>query len=148
MKSKRMPPTYFFIFLFLSIALHFLFPIEKIIYPPYTYLGFLLIAFGAALNVWADMLMKRNNTTVKPYGKPACLITSGPFGISRNPQYLGFTAILLGVVILHGTLIMFLFPVLFVIVMERIFIPFEEENLEKAFGRTYIDYKNKVRRWI
>jgi len=143
-----MPPTYFFILLFLSIALHFIFPVMKIIYPPYTYLGFVFIALGAVLNIWADLLMKKNKTTVKPHEKPTQLITSGPFGISRNPQYLGFTSILLGVVILHGTIIMFLFPVFFAIVIETMFIPMEEKNLESVFGKKYTEYKNKIRRWI
>ena len=148
MKHRFMPPTYFFILLFLSIGFHFLFPIIKLIYPPYTYSGFVFIALGAVVNLWADLLLKRAKTTVKPHEKPTQLITSGPFSISRNPQYLGFTAILLGVVILHGTLIMFLFPVLFVIIIEAMFIPMEEKNLESAFGRKYLDYKKKVRRWI
>jgi protein-S-isoprenylcysteine O-methyltransferase Ste14 len=32
--------------------------------------------------------------------------------------------------------------------MEVMFIPFEEKNLEQAFGKEYHDYKKKVRRWI
>jgi len=148
MKRKIMPPTYFFILLFLSVAFHFIFPIIKLIYPPYTYLGFAFIALGVVLNIWADLLLKKKKTTVKPHEKPAHLITSGPFGISRNPQYLGFTAILLGVVILHGTLIMFLFPVVFVIIIETKFIPMEEKNLGSAFGRKCLEYKKNVRRWI
>ncbi len=143
-----MPPSYFFILLFLSLAFHFIFPVIKLIYPPYTYLGFAFIAIGIILNIWADLLLKRKKTTVKPHEKPSQLITSGAFGISRNPQYLGFTAILLGVVILHGTLVMFLFPILFVIIIETRFISMEEKNLENVFGRKYIDYKKKVRRWM
>ena len=41
-----------------------------------------------------------------------------------------------------------LFPVLFMILMELIFIPLEEKNLEKEFKKKYMDYKKKVRRWI
>jgi protein-S-isoprenylcysteine O-methyltransferase Ste14 len=148
MKKKIMPPTYFFILLFLSIALHFLFPVIKIIYPPYTYLGFALIAFGAIINIWSDFLLKKNKTTVRPDEKPSQLVTSGPFSITRNPQYLGFTAILLGVAVLHGTLIMFAFPAFFVIIIEIIFIPMEEKNLESIFGDEYIAYKKRTRRWI
>ncbi len=148
MKSKFLPPTYFFILLFLSLGLHFIFPIKKLIFPPYTYLGFVLIAFGAALNIWSDFLLKKKKTTVKPYENPKQLITSGPFQISRNPQYLGFALILLGVSIIHGTLITFVSPVAFVILMELMFIPFEEKNLEKKFGKKYLNYKRKVRPWV
>jgi len=148
MKSKFLPPTYFFILLFLSLGLHSIFPIERVIFSPYTYSGFILIVFGAVLNIWADFLLKKKKTTVKPYENPTELITSGPFHISRNPQYLGFAAILLGISINLGTLITFISPIGFVILMELMFIPFEEKNLEKVFGKKYLNYKKKVRCWI
>lgn len=148
MKNKILPPRYFIIFLLLSIGLHFIFPIKKIIFPPYTYLGWLLIMFGIILNIWSDLLFKRKKTTVKPHKTPSSLETSGPFRISRHPMYLGMAAILLGTTILHGTLITFLFPIIFVILMEIKFIPIEEKNLEKVFGKKYLDYKREVRRWI
>ena len=148
MKTKSRPDVYFIVFLILSIALHFIFPIKKLIYPPYTYLGFVFIAFGAILNIWTDLLFKKKKTTVKPYEKPKELIISGTFRISRHPIYLGMMSILLGMAILHGTLITFIFPIAFVILMEILFNPFEEKNLEKVFGKKYLDYKNRVRRWI
>jgi len=146
--KKPLPPTYFIILLLLSIGLHFIFPIKKVIFPPYTYFGFALIVFGGVINIWTDFLLKKKRTTVKPYENPTYLITSGPFRISRNPQYLGFTAILLGVAINHGTLITFISPIIFVVLIELLFIPFEEKNLERIFGKRYGEYKNHVRRWL
>jgi len=58
------------------------------------------------------------------------------------------TAILLGVAIILGSVITFVFPALFVISMEILFIPYEEENLEEAFGEEYLNYRQKVRCWI
>jgi protein-S-isoprenylcysteine O-methyltransferase Ste14 len=148
MKSKIRPDMYFLILLILSIVLHFIFPIEKIIFPPYTHLGFLFIVLGIILNIWADLLFKKNRTTVKPYKNPTELITSGPFRISRHPMYLGMMLILLGIAIVSGTLIAFVFPVVFIILIELFFIPFEEKNLERIFGRKYLSYKKSVRRWL
>jgi protein-S-isoprenylcysteine O-methyltransferase Ste14 len=85
---------------------------------------------------------------VKPYEQPAQLLISGPFRISRHPMYLGMVLLLLGVAIVHGTLISFVFPVVFGILMELLFIPFEETNLERVFGKQYVEYKRRVRRWI
>lgn len=143
-----MPTTYFIILMVLSIGVHFLYPIKKILYPPFTYFGFLLILVGIILNLWADRLFKKMDTTVKPFKDPKVFLTSGPFRISRHPMYLGMTSILLGVAIINGTIITFLFPILFVIIMEFLFIPFEEKNLDKIFSFKYSDYKKKVRRWI
>ena len=148
MRQKIMPPAYFFVLLLLSIALHFILPATQLIDFPYRYLGVVLIAFGAVINVWTDSLFKNNKTTVKPYENPTGLITSGPFRLSRHPMYLGMTAALLGVAILLGSLIAFVFPIVFAILMELLFIPLEEKNLRQAFGAEYADYRKKARRWI
>jgi len=143
-----MPTIYFVVLMVLSIGLHFIFPIKKVLFPPFTYFGFILILFGIIINLWTDWLFKNWNTTVKPFEDPIDLITSGPFKISRHPMYLGMTSVLLGMAVIQGTIITFLFPILFMIIMELQFIPFEEENLERIFDNKYLEYKRKVRRWI
>jgi len=136
------------VLLLLSIGLNFLLPIKQILYSPYTYLGIMPILFGIVINIWADALFKKRSTTVKPHETPTYFETSGPFRISRHPMYLGMVAILLGVAVLLGSLTSFLSPVLFITLMDKIFIPMEERNMEKTFGDKYMDYKKKVRRWI
>jgi protein-S-isoprenylcysteine O-methyltransferase Ste14 len=131
-----------------EIGLHFAFPIKKIVAFPYSLLGIPLIIFGGGLNVWADSLFKKHRTTVKPHEAPTALVTSGPFRRSRHPIYSGMFAILLGGAILLGSVVTFVFPVLFAILMEAIFIPLEERDLEEIFGERYLDYWKKVRRWI
>ncbi len=143
-----MPTAYFLIILILSIALHFIFPIKKIIYFPYNLSGIILIIFGIIINIWTDSLFKRRETTVKPHKAPKALIIKGPFLISRHPMYLGMLAVLLGIAILLGSLIAFIFPMLFIILMEIIFIQMEENNLEEIFGEKYREYKSKVRKWL
>jgi protein-S-isoprenylcysteine O-methyltransferase Ste14 len=145
---KIMPTNYFIVLLLFSIILHFTSPIAKILYPPYTYLGWGLILFGAIMNLWTDMLFKKHKTTVKPHLNPSALITSGPFSISRHPMYLGMASVLLGVTVIHGTISGFISPVIYVGLMELLFIPFEEKNLNGVFGKQYTEYKQKVRRWI
>jgi len=148
MKNKLMPPTYLVILLLLSIGLHLVFPIKRIIFAPYTYLGWVLIGVGVFLNIWIDWLFKKKGTTIKSYDMPAKLITTGAYRISRHPIYLGMLLILLGAAVVMGSLVTFVFPVLFVILTEGLFISAEEKNLEKAFGKKYREYKKKVRKWI
>jgi protein-S-isoprenylcysteine O-methyltransferase Ste14 len=40
-----------------------------------------------------------------------------------------------------------LFPILLLVIQEYI-IKREEKYLERAFGQKYLDYKNRVRRWL
>ena len=108
----------------------------------------ILIIFGTIINLWADSIFKKYNTTVKPDEKPTKLINIGPFRISRHPMYLGMTLILLGTAILLGSLISFIFPIIFFLIMNYKYIPEEEKRMQNEFGKLYIDYKNKVRKWI
>jgi len=148
MKGNTMPPTYFVAVLLISIILNFAFPIQKINLYPYSYFGAMLIVFGVIVNVWVDALLKKSRTTVKPLEMPTSLEIKGPFRISRHPMYLGMAAILLGVAVVLGSLITFVFSIAFIVLMDKMFISIEEKNLEMAFGNDYLNYKKKVRRWI
>ena len=149
MAFRFTPPDYILVFIALEIIAHYFFPIKQLIASPYIYLGIPLIILGAYLNfVWVYLTFKKEKTTVKSYDKPNKLVTYGAFKISRNPTYLGMALMLLGIAVLLGSAITFVFPVLFVILTDIFVIPEEEKNLEKAFGKKYLEYKKKVRRWI
>ncbi len=141
-----MPPTYLFLTLIASVAMHLAYSTDRVLYFPY--IGFGLFLFGVVLNLWTDRLFKDGGTTVKPFEDPNTLITSGPFSISRHPMYLGMASILLGVAFILGTVVSFVFPVLFVVAMELLFIPHEEEDLERLFGDRYREYRTRVQRWV
>jgi len=143
-----MPTTWFIVLLTITIGSHFIIPNKKIIPFPYNHLGWLLIIAGIILNLWADNLFKKNNTTVKPYLKPSHFISDGPFSISRNPMYLGMLLILSGTAILLKSIILLVYPVLYLLIMNLFYIQKEEADLQEQFGKEYLNYKKKVRRWI
>ncbi len=146
MNKPTQPLKYFMILLLLSLLTYFI--SVKRIPSPYNYLGIILILFGIMINLWTDQLFKKAKTDVKYHKIPSKLITSGPFKISRNPMYLGMLIIIFGVAIILGNLIVFIFPIIFVIIIQKRFIPGEEKNMEKTFGKRYLEYKNEVRKWI
>ena len=142
-----LPPTYLLIYIILAIVLHFLFPIKKIT-NSYRFFGFLLILIGLMINFWVDNLFKKGKTTVKPDKIPLKLITNGPFHFSRHPMYLGFVLLLLGVSVVLGSLSSFIAPIMMLLTLEKKFIPQEEKQMEKHFGKKYREYLNRVRRWL
>ena len=148
MKRKIVPDGWFVIMLALSFVFHYLLPVTRIIPHPYHLTGIAIILSGFALTLAANRVMLKNRTTNQPEGTPDLLVTSGPFKISRNPVYLGMTIILLGVEILLGSLSVLIFPVIFVIIIDRLFVKREEHVLENMFGERYLEYKKRVRRWI
>jgi protein-S-isoprenylcysteine O-methyltransferase Ste14 len=149
MKNKRiLPPTYLLASIIAMLILHFLLPLVRIVLVPWNFIGILILIAGAVANVLADNIFHRVGTTVKPYEESATLVRTGPYEISRNPMYLGFVLILLGLAIFLGSLAPFLVVGLFIVLMDNEFIKFEEEMLAKKFGAEWREYMGKVRRWI
>jgi len=72
----------------------------------------------------------------------------GPFKFSRNPMYIGLVNVSLGVSLLFGTVIFLLAPILLFLTLNFYNIPYEEKKMEKIFGKEYLEYKKKVRRWL
>lgn len=148
-KGKKIyPPTYFLIYLITSFILNFLFPSLKIIPVPYNFLGIPLILLGITITIWADQLFKKRKTTVKPFEKSSFLVMKGPFRFSRHPMYLGFILILFGLALGLGNLVVFLTSIAMFVTFELLFIPHEEESLEEVFGKDYLEYKKKTRKWL
>jgi protein-S-isoprenylcysteine O-methyltransferase Ste14 len=149
MKRKPvLPPTYVYVAMVVMVALHFLFPVVRIIPVPWDLLGLIPLAAGAVLNVSADSAFRKAKTTVKPFQESAALVTDGVYRISRHPMYLGFVLILLGLAILLGSLTPFFIVPIFAVVMDRVFIVAEERMLAEKFGQAWLDYKARVRRWV
>jgi len=149
MKSaKILPPTYFNGTFIMMIIMHFVFPVLDLIDYPINLLGLIFILIGIVLNLWTDRLFKNYATTVKPSEEPVELIIEGPFRFSRNPMYLGMVAILLGVFIFLGSLSSFILIPIFAVLIHKNFIKAEEESLEKIFGKQFVKYKDRVRRWL
>jgi len=148
MKNKIQPPTYFLIGAVAAGVLHFVWPVAQFIDSPWRWLGVALVVLGGAINIWADQLFAKHGTTVKAHEKPAYLIVFGPFRASRHPMYLGMAIILLGIAVSSGTVGAFIPAIAFVFIMEKLFIPIEEQNLLETFGQKYLNYKQKTRRWL
>lgn len=146
--NKILPPRYFFIAIVLIFLVHFIIPVVKFIPYPWNLIGIILIIIGSFLNLVADKKFKDLNTTVKPYENSAALITDSVFGLTRHPMYLGMVLILLGISMFLGSLTPFLITGVFVVLMEIIFIRVEEDMLEEQFGTEYLEYKQRVRKWI
>ncbi|HVN64008.1 MAG TPA: isoprenylcysteine carboxylmethyltransferase family protein [Candidatus Binataceae bacterium] len=110
--------------------------------------GVLLIGAGIGGAFFVSGLFHGAETTVNPFGEPTKMMTRMPFTFSRNPIYVGFTAALLGFALFFESFVMLLAPAIFYAVIDRTVIPREEAAMERIFGRQYLDYKQRVRRWL
>jgi len=136
------------ILLGLPILSHCLLPIMPIVPKPYTYLGIALMPLGLAIGILAAMTFRRIGASFQLPGKSSTLATSGPFRISRNPMYLSMLIWLAGLAVFLGSLSTLLFPILLFLTANFLIIPLEEQDMEGVFGERYLEYKQRVRRWL
>ena len=138
----------FFGLLLLAYLVNQFAPLVQLVPSPYNVSGWVVIGLGFLLAAWAFATLRSHETTIAPGQVPSALVTGGPFAVSRNPIYLGDLLIVTGTAIAFSSLSTFIAPVLFFVVVNTIVIPFEEQNLQRAFGDTYDRYRRAVRRWI
>ncbi|MHA2398805.1 MAG: methyltransferase family protein [Promethearchaeota archaeon] len=75
------------------------------------------------------------------------LITEGIFGHVRHPLYLGVLLIYLSFIFLSISLISLVVWVIILLIYDRL-ATFEEKELEKIYKREYLEYKDKIPKWI
>jgi len=83
-----------------------------------------------------------------PHTPTNALYTRGIFRVTRNPIYLGFLLAQTVVAIKLNNFYIILSLPLTIILLNKWIIEPEESYLEKVFGQEYLDYKQKVRRWL
>ncbi len=142
------PPTLLATTLVAMLALHVLVPVAGIIPRPWTLAGLVPIAFGVAWNLRADKLLREHQTTVKPHLPPTALIETGPYRYSRNPMYVGMSAVAVGTAAALGTLAPLAVAAVFVGVLAVVFVPMEERSMAETFGEAWHAYTRRVRRWL
>jgi len=147
-KIISIPPNYFFLCIIVSIALFFACKQFNIIeFPLNIIFGMPLLILGIYLIIISHFLLEKNNTPEK-FQKTTYLVKGGIYKYSRNPMYLGFVILLFGISFVLGNLISFISPVFFFVVINWMFIPYEEEKMKVEIGLEYLEYIKKVRRWI
>lgn len=106
-----------------------------------------LLAF-AALYAAAMRPMMKARTTISPIGRSEHLVTSGAFALSRNPIYLANTILIFGVGLIAGSAWFFVTGLVAAALTQWLAIRPEERHLTARFGKRYLDYSKRVRRWV
>lgn len=141
-------PRIIMILMAAAITAHFVVPGPVLIAQPYTYSGYVLIALGTAVMLWAWGLFKRAKTPLPSNEKPSTFVDTGPYRFTRNPMYLGMVAIVTGSAVAMATVPGLIASATFFMIMNYWTIPLEERSMEATFGEQYREYKKQVRRWL
>jgi protein-S-isoprenylcysteine O-methyltransferase Ste14 len=109
--------------------------------------GLALAVAGQVLTVAARSGMGRRWRVGIPDEAPDALVTTGLFGLSRNPVFLGMLAMAAGLAVAVPSPTVITCALAFWIACE-IQVRDEERFLERSFGPAYTAYRCAVRRWI
>jgi protein-S-isoprenylcysteine O-methyltransferase Ste14 len=94
-----------------------------------------LVSFGQSFRVGIDT------------DHPDKLITTGVFAFSRNPIYVAFALILLGQFLIFSNWILLVYIGAAIWLFHRQVLR-EEDFLKKHYGKEYLEYCNRVRRYV
>lgn len=144
--QKLLPPALVAICILIMTALHLLVPLGVLMDRPL--LAIIVALAGLGFSLSGARLFSRVGTNIKTFNKPDHLVTSGLFRFTRNPMYLGFVLLLIGIAIGLGTATPFAVVAAFFAITNLWYIPFEEKKMEETFGVAYLEYKARTRRWI
>lgn len=111
--------------------------------------GVVFMWSGAALAILCTLIMLMNKFgSVVPFFTPTKLVASGPYAIVRHPMMWALFLVLIG----ESISFMSVFTVVWFIIWMRfshIYIcKYEEPFLYRHFGDIYLQYAQKVPRWI
>jgi protein-S-isoprenylcysteine O-methyltransferase Ste14 len=145
---KYRPPRIAAFLMVFSAAIWNFSPAQTILYIPHKLIGSICIISGFTIMMWAWFQFQKVKTAVCPTAKTTAIVINGAYRICRNPMYLGMLFMLTGIAFFMGEVQAVFAPVAFFIIMDKVFIPYEEEKLLKGYENHYAEYMKRTRRWL
>ena len=111
-------------------------------------LGSALVVAAVVLFLYSVGKFRAAGTPVPGNRPTTAIVRTGPYRFSRNPIYVAFSLLQLGLAAWIDSLWLIATLIVAIALMTTVVIPREERYLERKFGAEYSDYKARVRRWI
>jgi protein-S-isoprenylcysteine O-methyltransferase Ste14 len=142
------PPFVYLTSIGLGLLLHFLWPVQWLPDSFSTPIGVVVVVIAAALFVSSVRTFRKAGTPVPGNLPTTTIVRTGPYRFSRNPIYLAFTLLHIGLAAWVNSLSLLLTVLPATALMVLVVIPREERYLEARFPSEYLPYKRAVRRWL
>jgi protein-S-isoprenylcysteine O-methyltransferase Ste14 len=142
------PPLVYLGAIALGLLLHFAWPVRLVSRSVSGLGGGIVVLVAVALFLWAVRTFRTAGTPVPGNRPTTTIVRTGPYRYSRNPIYLAFSLLQLGLAFWVNSLWLLVTLMLAVALMSFVVIPREEHYLESRFPSDYLPYKASVRRWL
>ena len=142
------PPFVYVGSIALGLVLHLVWPARLVPLSVSTAIGAVVTLLAVALFVSAVRTFRRAGTPIPGNRPTTTIVRTGPYRFSRNPIYLAFSLLQLGLACWVNSLALLMTLMPAVALMSLVVIPREERYLEARFPAAYPAYKASVRRWL
>lgn len=115
---------------------------------PVRIVGVLAAVVGVAVFIISVLTMRDSWRAGVSKTDKTELVTKGIYKISRNPAFLGFDLMYLGILLMFFNLVLYIVSLFAMLIFHLQIVNVEEEFLLEAFGDEYLRYKKKVCRYI
>lgn len=115
---------------------------------PVRIVGVLVAVVGVAVFIISVLTMRDSWRAGVSKTDKTELVTKGIYKISRNPAFLGFDLMYLGILLMFFNLVLYIVSLFAMLIFHLQIVNVEEEFLLEAFGNEYLRYKKKVCRYI
>ena len=130
------------------MILHFVWPTSLLPRSVSPHFGIPVVLLAIVLFLSAVRTFRAAGTPVPGNQPTTAIVRTGPYRFSRNPIYLAFSLLQLGIALWVNSPWLVLTLLAAVGVMSLVVIPREERYLEARFPSEYSPYKAAVRRWL
>jgi protein-S-isoprenylcysteine O-methyltransferase Ste14 len=142
------PPIVYPCAIVLALLLHFAWPVRLVSHAVGVPLGGTVLLVAIALFLYAVRTFRAAGTPVPGDRPTTTIVRTGPYRWSRNPIYLSFSLLQVGLGFCFSNLWLLATLIPAVALMSFVVIPREERYLEARFPSDYLPYKASVRRWL
>jgi protein-S-isoprenylcysteine O-methyltransferase Ste14 len=110
--------------------------------------GGIALLSGIFVTLAGTSRFRKLGNNLEPWKHSNQIVSSGIYGYTRNPMYLGMALTYLGLALwFRSSWAVILLPVAILVIRTQV-IAREERYLAKKFGDEYLAYRTKVRRWF
>ena len=112
-------------------------------------IGIVFMIIGGFIDlICITVFIYQGQGTPAVFDPPTKFIAVGPYKYTRNPMYLGGFILLIGFGFYHYSISILVLSLILFILFHSFVVFIEEKELAQRFGKSYVEYKKSVTRWL
>lgn len=112
------------------------------------WIGAVIAVIGLMFFLSSMITMKDNWRAGVSMNEDTTLVTKGIFKVSRNPAFLGFDLVYIGILLMFFSYLLLGVTIIAIVIFHLQIVLVEEKYLSKVFKEEYLEYKKQVNRYF